>query len=183
MTCEVINQIDGIENLTYLELGCQYNINFNLIECKKKLSVDINGQAMFTGTTDDFFKQNKDRYDITFIDANHDYEYALRDFNNAVDITDKWIIMHDMVPPSIEYTKSSRCSDSYKVLNYLRKSTDMEVYTCDFEYGLTFVKMPGKKIKPPKENADLSYDSFMMYITQFGFVKENKIIKILQENT
>jgi hypothetical protein len=93
MSSLIINNIDQIENYSYLELGVNDNINFYQIKCKDKFSVDMNGQAMFTGTTDKFFEEfskNK-KFDIIFIDANHNYDYVLRDFNNSIDHASKWI--------------------------------------------------------------------------------------------
>lgn len=182
MTCEIINDIIGIEDLSYLELGTHDNSNFERIKCNRKQSVDTNGRAMFTGTTDDFFKQldPDSRYDIIFIDANHDYEFVLRDFNNSVGICDKWIILHDMVPPDKNHTNRNRCSDSYKVLYHLKKFTKYDVYTLNHNCGLTFVKMPAKKIKPSKENANLTYEVFIDYIKTIQLYSDDEMIKILR---
>lgn len=67
MTCEIVNEIAGIEDLTYLELGTYNNVNFNAIKCREKQSVDTNGSAMFTGTTDESF--------IAFLETINLYTY------------------------------------------------------------------------------------------------------------
>lgn len=182
MTCEIINNIPGIEDLSYLELGVYNNVNFDSIVCRTKQSVDMNGRAMFTGTTDEFFAQldKKTRYDIVFIDANHDYEYVLRDFNNSVGICDKWIILHDMVPPDKNHTNTNLCSDGFKVLFYLKNFTNLETYTLDHNYGLTFVKMPGKKLKPSKENASLSYEIFSVFAKALKQYSYEEMVQILR---
>ncbi len=59
MSSEIINFLPEIENKSYLELGVNDNVNFNKIKSKNKFSVDINGNAMFLGTTDDYFSSSQ----------------------------------------------------------------------------------------------------------------------------
>lgn len=186
MTCEIINEIPGIEKLSYLELGIHDNINFNKINCEVKLSVDTNGKAIFTGTTDQFFYSNlekKQSFDIIFIDANHDYEYVLEDFNNSSLYCNKWIILHDMVPPNIEHTRTGLCSNCYKLLYYIKTETDFESYTLDNNFGLTFVKMPVVKFLPSKENYELDFNTFKTYISTQKLYTNDEMTKILMEKT
>ena len=128
MSSTIINNINDIEKYSYLELGVFNNVNFNNIKCKNKFSVDMNGNAMFTGTTDEYFDQlsTSERFDIIFIDANHDFEYVIRDFNNAIKHANKWVLLHDMVPKSVKFIQPKFCSDSFRVLHYLIKETDFE---------------------------------------------------------
>lgn len=183
MSSIIINHLDGIEELTYLELGIFNNSNFNQIRCKNKFSVDVNGLAMFTGTTDEYFNQlpHHERFDIIFIDANHDYEYVLRDFNNAVDRANKWILIHDMIPPSRKYTQSKFCSDSYKLLYYFLTATTLEVYPMNNNFGLTLIKVPAVKVNPPKEIIQLEYDVFMSYLDTQKLYSDEEIIDILRK--
>ncbi len=182
MTCEIINEIENIEDYSYLELGVHDNTNFNKIKCRNKHSVDMNGKALFTGTTDEYFSQtSKDtRYDIVFIDANHDYEYVVKDFNNSIKICDKLLILHDMVPPDKAHTASNRCSDSYKVLYHLKKFTKLEVFTLNHNCGLTFVKMPGTKIKLNRDTQTLSYEDFYEFTKGLTFYSDQQMVEILR---
>ena len=182
MTCEIINEIENIEDYSYLELGIHDNTNFNKIKCRNKHSVDMNGKALFTGTTDEFFAQNNknNRYDIIFIDANHDYDYVLRDFNNSVKICNKWIILHDMVPPDEKHTSKKLCSDSYKVLYYMKNKTKLDVFTLDHECGLTFVRMPGVELKSNSSISNLSYKDFVAFISQVKLYSKDELKKVLR---
>lgn len=183
MSSIIINNIVDIERRSYLELGIFDNVNFNNIKCTKKFSVDMNGKAMFTGTTDEYFQQlSKDeKFDIIFIDANHDYEYVIRDFNNAVDHATEWILIHDMVPRSAKFTKSKYCSDSFRVLQYLITETDFEIYTMDNNFGLTFVKMPAGKINPPEHYAQIPYREFVEFISNIKLYSDEEMIEILRK--
>lgn len=182
MSSVIINNIKGIEKLSYLELGIFDNSNFNKIKCKEKFSVDLNGQAMFTGTTDEYFHQlpkNK-MFDIVFIDANHDYEYVLRDFNNAVEHTSKWILIHDMIPPTRKYIDSKYCSDSFKFLYFLLSNTKFKVYPMNNNFGLTFIEMPASKVFPSDDFKNLTYYEFVDYINERHLYSDNEIIEILR---
>jgi hypothetical protein len=183
MSSLIINNIDQIENYSYLELGVNDNINFYQIKCKDKFSVDMNGQAMFTGTTDKFFEEfskNK-KFDIIFIDANHNYDYVLRDFNNSIDHASKWILIHDMIPPSVKFTRPELCSDSFKILYYMLTETNFNIYPMNNNFGLTLVKLPAHKIFPPDKCRNITYNEFVNFIKTKKTYSDQEIIKILRK--
>jgi|694.fasta_scaffold17068_19 hypothetical protein len=184
MSSVILNHIPGIENHSYLELGVFDNQNFNAIQCRNKFSVDINGEAMYTGTTDQYFEQLEPdtKFDIIFIDANHDYDCVVRDFNNSIDHATKWIVIHDMIPPSKKFTQSKFCSDSFRLLSFLLQQTDLTIYVMNNNFGLTFVRMPAAKIAPPDHYAALSYDEFADYIATVKLYSDQEIVDILKAN-
>ena len=184
MSSTIINNIPGIEHYSYLELGVFRNKNFDAIKCYSKFSVDINGRAMYTGTTDDYFAQldAAAQFDIVFIDANHDYDYVIKDFNNAVDQAVRWIAIHDMIPPSVKHTQSKFCSDSFRVLYFLLKETNFEIYPMNTNFGLTFVRMPAAKISPGADYANVSYGEFMEFISHAKLYSDQEIIEILKDS-
>lgn len=183
MTCEIINNIPNIENYSYLELGVANNENIQGIRCKHKMSVDMNGRAAYTGTTDEYFSTVglNAKFDIIFIDANHDYKYALRDFNNAVDRAGKLIIMHDMIPPSKKHTESKFCSDSYKILYHICTEEKFEVYPMADQYGTTFIKPPYNKVYPSTITENLTYEDFVEFLKTIKIYSTNEITQILKQ--
>lgn len=183
MSSEIINNLSNIHNCSYLELGVRDNINFDKIHAKIKMSVDINGDAMFNGTTDEYFASltPESKFDIIFIDACHDYEYVLRDFNNSVDHATQWILIHDMIPPSVKYTAPKFCSDSYKILYYMLKEEQFEIYPMDNNFGLTLIRMPAKKISPHDYYTTISYDEFSDFIKTVKLYSDDEIIKLLKD--
>lgn len=184
MSSIILNNINGIEDYTYLELGVAQNANFSQIKCVEKYSVDTNGYGMFTGTTDEYFSQlsKTDKFDIIFIDANHNYEHVLTDFNNAVDHANKWVLIHDMIPPNKDFTIQSACSDSYKLLYYFLLEEDFELYSTIENYGLTFIKMPAKKVYPNDNYKNADYDEFMTHIkNNIKLYSEVDLVKYFNE--
>ena len=181
MSSVIINNMTNIENYSYLELGIHKNKNFNQIKCRDKFSVDINGNGMFTGTTDDFFKNLEDskKFDIIFIDGNHDYDFVLRDFNNAQRHCNKWILIHDMIPPNREQTQSKYCSDSFRFLYFLLRDTKFEVYPMNNNFGLTLIKMPAHYVFPDESYITVDYDIVMKYLTTQKLYSDEEIIEIL----
>ena len=183
MSSIVINNIKNIENYSYLELGIFDNKNFETIKCKEKFSVDTNGNAMFTGTTDEYFQSiSKDKkFDIIFIDANHDYDFVLRDFNNAVDHATKWILIHDMIPPSKKYIQQKYCSDSYKLLHFFLEAGLFKVYPMEDNFGLTLIKMPVSKVYPKASYAEITHQDFKKLLSSTKLYTNEEIVQILNE--
>lgn len=181
MSCIIINNMQNIENKSYLELGIAKNINFNAIKCKDKFSVDINRRAMFIGTSDSYFAQlEKDKkFDIIFIDANHDYDFVVKDFNNAQKHCNEWILIHDMIPPDLKHTKAAMCSDSFRFLYCLLKETNLNIFPMNNNYGLTLIKMPAHEVIPDESYKTVSYETVMNFLSTKKLYSDEEIINIL----
>lgn len=182
----IINLIKDIENKTYLELGIADNQNYQGIMAKTKYSVDVNGRATFTGTTDEFFDKidPSSSFDIIFIDANHDYDFVLRDFNNSIKYCRQWLALHDMIPPTLYHTHTSQCSDSYKILYYIIKERKDIVWFSlqdPIFVGLTFIRMPINGLTPDIKYKDVSYEQFMEEIKNHKLYTKEEMSVILGE--
>lgn len=101
---QVINHLIKTYNYKkYLEIGTERKSqNFNLINCDYKLSIDPDpkSDADFKGTSDEFFKQNKETFDLIFIDGLHLHEQVFKDILNSLDCLNPngAIVCHDMLP-------------------------------------------------------------------------------------
>lgn len=113
--------------MSYLEIGVDQGDCFNKVRCEKKVGVDPyvgsgdsregatreewkeaigdeyrRGPATHIMTSDLFFEQNTDAFDIMFIDGLHEADQVEKDINNAIDCmsfnNDGIIVVHDCLP-------------------------------------------------------------------------------------
>lgn len=142
MLCQqIINSVFSKNSFRYLELGLGTGKPFRSIQTEHKISVDINGQADFNEGTDKFFETYKgEKFDVIFIDANHEAKFVARDFNNSLNlIKDEGIIfLHDLFPPDERHCRPESCGDGYKILNYFIEN-GYDYYSILEDFGLTAV--------------------------------------------
>lgn len=110
----------------YLEIGCAYNECFDNVEANHKVGVDPKSGGTLRMTSDDFFKVNLEKFDVIFIDGDHEHKQVLRDFKNALMFLRKGgiIFLHDLLPPSKHHAiyplpdneLRPRCGTSWRVM-------------------------------------------------------------------
>lgn len=91
---------------SYLELGISKGWCWEEIELENKVGVEINPEIpdsrIVKATTDDFFNSidESKKFDIIFIDADHEKNQVFKDFKNSYNsLTDNgMILMHDVNP-------------------------------------------------------------------------------------
>jgi hypothetical protein len=162
----IINQIIKKHNYQkYLEIGTQNGNCFTEIDIPYKICVDI--EKRFHGLThemssDDFFNQNKETFDIIFVDGLHTEEQTTIDVLNSL----KWlnekgtIVMHDCLPHCEEYINQHFSGTVFRSVIDLRYDyPDLTVEVVDADCGCGIVTR-GQQIvydKVPKELAKTYY--------------------------
>lgn len=142
-----INKIKKIQELSYLEIGIGptewgNNIDFFKVNATNKFAVDIkNPLANFVGSSDNFFNINKQTFDIIFIDADHELNQVIKDFNNSIKFINEngLIFIHDLFPVDKAGTSFEASGDSYSILKYLYDNNYNFFFTRT-DCGLTCVK-------------------------------------------
>lgn len=104
---DIINHLIKINNYkSFLEIGTQEHINISNIDIERKVSVDPDPEvnADFVLPSDEFFKQNKETFDIIFVDGLHHADFVYRDIVNSLKILNPGgcIVVHDVIPYSYE---------------------------------------------------------------------------------
>lgn len=109
----------------------------------------------YAGSSDTFFERfntlmSHGGIAFGFIDGDHNYEQAKKDFWNAwpLLVEDGVLALHDTYPPDETWTDENRCGDVYRLRQELEKNPDMECLTlgrgCVIGVGVTFVKKKRK---------------------------------------
>ena len=139
--------IDKYEYSTYLEIGCDKDQSFSKIEISHKVGVDPISGGTIRKTSDNFFKTNKKKFDIIFIDGLHHYEQVIVDINNAIDILNDngHILVHDCLPRTIAHQaipryRGSWNGDVWKAIVELRTRKNLEVFTCEIDFGVGIIQ-------------------------------------------
>jgi hypothetical protein len=133
---EIINFfIEKFNYQSYLELGVRdTNNTFNHVNCAEKEGVDCNPSSNPTHCmyTDEFFETiGKDKtWDIIFIDASHEKNQVLRDFDNALQRLNEngTIIMDDINPDALHLLSPVYCDNAWEAFAELGKRSDLQMH-------------------------------------------------------
>ncbi len=173
---KIINDIYFEKNIKYLELGLNCGTNFNYLLLDDKTSVDIKftqTHPTFLMTTDDFFVLNTKKFDLIYIDADHEYSQVIKDFNNSVkSLNEKGIIfLHDLFPPDENHTNPNLCHNSFKILNYLIQN-NYDILLNREDYGACAVFNP-VEIKVDLFNHEFDYQDLIENYINYDKICDN----------
>ena len=125
---------------SYLELGVCQNYAFNGVNCEYKVGVDIKYPATYTMSTDEFFAQNTEKFDIIYIDADHREVQLTKDIENSLLILNEngVILCHDCNPPCEEYQIDERMlwQTAWKAFSRYRIISPYKTYCINDGYGI-----------------------------------------------
>ena len=154
---------------SYLEIGCDKNQIFSQIDLNKKIGVDPYSGGNVRKSSDDFFKENAEKFDLIFIDGLHVYEQVKRDIVNSINFLNKEgvILVHDCLPDTIGKQAVPRYKmqwngDVWKAIVDLRQRDDLEIHTCFVDQGIGIIKkqINSSILKINKKTQDLKFSDF-----------------------
>ena len=146
---QLINEIINKKNYkSYLEIGCFNNDCFSKINIEKKTGVDPIKGGNIRKTSDDFFLDNKENFDIIFIDGLHTYQQVKKDIKNSIKSLNPGgtIICHDSLPTeyseqTVPFSQGVWVGDVWKAIVEFRTYQELDVCTCDIDHGLGIIKV------------------------------------------
>ena len=131
----------------YLEIGCDQDQLFSKIKIENKIGVDPYSGGNVRKTSDDFFKDNKKKFDIVFIDGLHTYNQVKKDILNSLDCLKEEgiVLVHDCMPDSLSKQAVPRYrmiwnGDVWRAKVDLRQREDLEIFTCEMDQGIGVIK-------------------------------------------
>ena len=161
----LINKINGKR---YLEIGMGPGTNFSQIKCEYKVCVDPTPTVPVTYelTSDAFFEQNNEMFDIVFIDGLHWSEQVYKDIVNSLNVLNEggYIICHDM-NPHLEFIQrypqaipeSEWTGDCWKAWVKLKtERSDLNMCVVDTDYGCGIISKGEQELI--KVNEELTWE-------------------------
>jgi hypothetical protein len=152
---------------SYLEIGVQSGWLFSRIVCDNKVGVDpvkIFDSLTYNMTSDDFFAQNSEKFDIVFIDGLHHHEQVIKDFENSLACLniDGLILFHDCNPTIEEWQArepvvSEWTGDCWKAIVQIRQNYDFHILTVNCDYGVGICNPFRYDYRLAPVNCDLTY--------------------------
>ncbi len=161
--------IDRLSAKKYLEVGVQAGHCFSEIKCDYKVGVDPDkaSKATVHKTSDDFFADNKEKFDVCFVDGLHHSETVYRDIMNCIECLEEGgvILMHDCLPTNefmqlIPLTSQNEWTgDTWKAYVKVRQERDdlyMRVVSEDWGVGI----IERGRQETLVTNLDITYQNF-----------------------
>jgi phage tail protein X len=156
---------------TYLEIGCDANQTFGHVGSffDTSICVDPVKGGTHRMTSDDFFANNNQTFDVIFVDGLHEARQVLRDVYHALRYLNDGgtIVLHDANPhhssqQQPDMSKSDIfgwCGDVWKAIVALRLQEGLEIVVGDFNNGVGLIRRRRNLHKLPMEWEDrLLYD-------------------------
>ena len=176
--------IDDRQFKSFLEIGTFNGDTFKHITIDKKESVDPdpNCNATHIMTSDEYFKNSQDKWDIIFIDGLHEHSQVFRDICNSLEHlhSNGVIVLHDCMPKSEKMAMWDNKShqheewtgDTWKAYYKVYKELPYLVYVIDTDYGCGVIDT-SKSRELEINNIDmdnLKYTDYLYYksTTQYG---------------
>lgn len=178
---EIINHFIHERNYTtFLEIGTKDGATYDRVDAQIRISVDPDWQtpATFRMTSDEFFKQNENKFDVVFIDGFHEHNQVYCDITHALSALNPGgvIILHDCLPTSEQMQEHLLTApsgypwtgDVWKAFVKARALLPYEAYTINDDFGCGVIdtsmkKKSSRSNKLPSDMEAMTYEQFVKH--------------------
>lgn len=166
-------QITGGQD--YLEIGCANNALFHSVFADNKIGVDPQSGGTHRMTSDEFFENNKQKFDVIFIDGLHEFQQVHNDLLNSIKCLKKGgiIAFHDMIPRNwleehMPRINSVWTGDVWKVAFELLQATGVDFKIVKADHGVGVLRLTGDKIDVPDLSDHLRSKRFEYFCKNYS---------------
>lgn len=190
---EIVQNIVQLKKFnSYLEIGTFKDDLFNYVNCSKKVGVDPVSGGNVRKTSDDFFYDNNQKFDLIFIDGLHHYKQVKKDINNSLKILNNGgiILMHDCMPRNYYYQAVPRSQlnwngNTWKAFLECRTRTDIDLYCCYADEGIGVILKRENRNRLNINIKNFNKFDFNSYANNFreylNLIEYNDLEKIIQK--
>lgn len=154
----------------YLEIGCCDNALFDSVAIDNKIGVDPDKGGTHRMTSDEFFEQNSETFDIVFIDGLHEYEQVRRDAINSLACLAPggFVAFHDFLPRTwkehhVPRLQSAWTGDCWKSAYELSKTDGVDFKIVMIDHGVGILRKTKENpvvVDQREQLADKQFDFF-----------------------
>jgi hypothetical protein len=131
----------------YLEIGCSTDACFQNIAANNKLGVDPFSGGTHRMSSDEFFAENEQKFDIIFVDGLHQYAQVKRDLLHSIEVlSDNGVILvHDCLPltyrAQLPFPAGGAWNgDVWKAFVEMRTLEHVDSGVCLIDHGVGIIK-------------------------------------------
>jgi len=188
---KIVQKIIDYKNYnSYLEIGTFHDELFDSIKCNLKVGVDPVSGGTIRKTSDQFFKDNADKFDCIFIDGLHYYSQVKKDIQNSLKILNPngIILLHDCLPNNHFEQAVPRCQmtwngDVWKAIVECRTQENIDTYTCYADFGIGVILNRNNKniLKIDNKNfSKIQFEDYFHNTKEFmNIIEYEDLIKII----
>ena len=169
---KILNQLIRENDFkSYLEIGYAQGSNFHSIQCESKLAIDIKtpqSLEVLEMSSDEFFEKNDLKFDLIFIDGDHDCNQVEKDIKNSWYSLNKGgiIALHDVRPFTKEMQMVPRTQDQWTgdvwraFTGFQKAYPKVRTQMIDEKYGLGLIYKKGSKVELGFVDNETTYEDF-----------------------
>jgi len=170
----------------YLEIGCDKNQTYDSIALNSddKIGVDPVAGGNTRTTSDKFFEENNNKFDVIFIDGLHEYFQCQKDIINSLSCLNSggFILIHDMIPLDWRSEYVPRMQDTWngdvwKTAYELSKSNNLEFSIVEADNGVGIIRNvlnDYEYIDLSNEIKNFKFKEFLEIYKSLPIIKANK---------
>lgn len=192
---EVIQRMINFRSFkTYLEVGSYRNENVKNLKIDRKVTVDPDPDAYanYQMTSDQYFAENDEKFDIIFIDGLHEHSQVWRDIRNSLGHLNPngVIVMHDCMPKSEKmqvwdnksHQSEEWTGDTWKAYYKAYGELSYKVYVVDTDYGCGVIDTSEKYKEDINWKVDmekLKYEDYLDLINRnaYGVIPVSEYVR------